>query len=116
VLLFQFFVATPPVASAFISGFLAPRASYLAGLITALVAIACLAVASFASPGLDASLRQQLLVQALVISPASGALYAAAAAWYKRFLELANPNRRKQQTGRRGNQGPVRSRPAQRRR
>jgi hypothetical protein len=30
---------------------------------------------------------------ALVISPIAGIFFAAAAAWYRRFLKLANPNR-----------------------
>src|SRR6185503_16686537 len=35
-LLFQYFVFTPPVASIFLAGFLAPRASYLTGAIAGL--------------------------------------------------------------------------------
>ncbi|MFL5756125.1 MAG: hypothetical protein ACJ77N_07465, partial [Chloroflexota bacterium] len=35
-----------------------------------------------------------VLGQALFVSTTAGALFAAAAAWYKRFLNLANPNRR----------------------
>jgi len=92
-LAFQFFVYTPPVAAAFLAGFLAVRASYLAGLISALVAVGCLTVTVYASPGVGDAQRQSLVTQALVISPVSGALYASAAAWYKRFLNLSNPNR-----------------------
>jgi hypothetical protein len=104
--LVTFFVVPPPVAAAFITGFLAPRASYLAGLIVALVSVACFAVLVSSFPGVDAGIRQRAIEQALILSPASGALYAAAAAWYKRFLNLANPNRAARQQQRRPNQRP----------
>jgi hypothetical protein len=115
--LFTFFVVPPPVAAAFITGFLAPRASYLAGFIVALVSVGCLAVVAYSLPELEAGRRQEVIQQALILSPASGALYAAAAAWYKRFLNLANPNRAaRAQQSRRSNQRPMRSRSPQRRR
>jgi hypothetical protein len=105
------------VAAAFIAGFLAPRASYLAGLISALVSVACLVVVVNSFPQVDPVQRQRVIEQALILSPASGALYAAAAAWYKRFLNLANPNRAaRMQQQRRSNQRPLRSRSSQRRR
>jgi phosphate/sulfate permease len=85
------------VAAAFLAGFLAVRASYLAGLISALVAVGCLTVSVYATPGVSDAQRQSIVTQALVISPVSGAVYAAAAAWYKRFLNLSNPNRARAQ-------------------
>lgn len=115
--LFTFFVVPPPVAAAFITGFLAPRASYLAGFIVALVSVACLAVVAYSFPELGETRRQDVIQQALILSPVSGALYAAAAAWYRRFLNLANPNRAaRAQQARRSNQRPLRSRSSQRRR
>jgi hypothetical protein len=85
-------------------------------LIVALVSVGCLAVVVYSFPGIDDSRRQEVIQQALILSPASGALYAAAAAWYKRFLNLANPNRGRQPPPRRSNQRPLRSRSSQRRR
>jgi hypothetical protein len=81
------------------------------------VAVACLAISIYATPSISEADRTALMTQSLVITPISGALYAAAAAWYKRFLNLANPNRaaRAQQQRGRGSR-PVRSRTSPRRR
>jgi phosphate/sulfate permease len=72
------------------------------------VAVGCLTVTVYATPGVSDAQRQSIITQALVISPVSGALYAAAAAWYKRFLNLSNPNRaaRTQQQQRNRNAKP----------
>jgi hypothetical protein len=40
----------------------------------------------------------QALISALATSPLSGVFFGAAAAWYRRFLRLANPNRARPQT------------------
>ena len=42
-------------------------------------------------------LTQEIIGSAFVLSPALGMVFASAAAWYRRFLSLSNPNR-----GRRG--------------
>lgn len=162
-LLFQYFIYTPgigaPMGAVFLAGFLAPRASYLAGAITGLVGTFCLAIAlavtdgalgttplpsaspspsalpSLATGGLASALPSGSVVPSpsaqptpvasppssappgdggvprggdavafaplFLLSALSGAFFASAAAWYRRFLNLANPNRgarRQQQT------------------
>ncbi|HEV8489650.1 MAG TPA: hypothetical protein VGQ58_07685 [Candidatus Limnocylindrales bacterium] len=161
-LVYQYFIVTPPIGAIFLSGFLAPRASYLTGAIAGLVGATCLAVlvaasasgslgglgvpAASPSPGAGspaASAAASASVGAsaapspsaatspgggspaasgaaspapspaptatgqpptpeeladtvafsFILSPLTGAFFGAAAAWYRRFLNLANPNR-----------------------
>lgn len=167
-LVYQYFIVTPPIGAIFLSGFLAPRASYLTGAFAGLVGAICLAVlvaasaggalggggapgaspspsavgspAAGGSPAASASapasaqaspvasgspaptaagspqpspaptssgqpptpneLRDTVALS-FILSPLTGAFFGAAAAWYRRFLNLANPNRgarRPQQT------------------
>lgn len=155
-LIYQYFIVTPPIGAIFLSGFLAPRASYLTGAIAGLVGAICLAVLvaasstgtlgggtpaaspspsaigsplASASPAASASgpaspaasgspapttagspqpsptpsgsggqaptpedLADTVSISFL-LSPLTGAFFGAAAAWYRRFLNLANPNR-----------------------
>jgi hypothetical protein len=96
-----YFLAPPPVAPVFIAGFLAPRASYLiGGLLGIISSVAVIAVLS--TPGMQqvatgtttaTALTADVLVYSLVLATLGGAFYAAAAAWYKRFLALASPSR-----------------------
>lgn len=147
-LIYQYFIVTPPIGAIFLSGFLAPRASYLTGAIVGLVGAICLAVLVAASttgvlgggtPGASPSPAASASAPAspaasgspapttagspqpgspqpsptpsgsgaaptpeeladtvaisFVLSPLTGAFFGAAAAWYRRFLNLANPNR-----------------------
>lgn len=151
-LVYQYFIVTPPIGAIFLSGFLAPRASYLTGAIVGLVGAICLAVlvtaaangglggfgapSSSPSPGVSASTAASPAASAaaspaasvspapspaaspqasptpsgtgapatpqeladtvaisFILSPLTGAFFGAAAAWYRRFLNLANPNR-----------------------
>ena len=99
-LLFQYFVFTPPVASIFLAGFLAPRASYLTGLVAGVAGAIALSVAAVATVGQlesqatgPAATATQVIEAAFVISPISGLFFGGAAGWYKRFLNIANPNR-----------------------
>jgi hypothetical protein len=162
-LIYQYFIVTPPIGAIFLSGFLAPRASYLTGAIAGLVGAACLAalvaasaggnlgglggpaaspspgagspaasVVGSASPTASAApsptvatspaasgspapsgavspapspapsgtgqppTPQELadtVAFSFILSPLTGAFFGAAAAWYRRFLNLANPNR-----------------------
>lgn len=158
-LVYQYFIVTPPIGAIFLSGFLAPRASYLTGAIAGLVGAICLAVlvaasasgtigglggpvaspspgagspaasgpasaaasasvaaspapSSTAAPSPAASgspapspapsgaglppTPQELastVAYSFILSPLTGAFFGAAAAWYRRFLNLANPNR-----------------------
>ena len=154
-LVYQYFIVTPPIGAIFLSGFLAPRASYLTGAFAGLVGAVCLAVlvaasatgalgggtpgaspspsavgspVASASPAASASspaspaasgspaptvagspqpsptpsagggaptpgeLADTVAIS-FVLSPLTGAFFGAAAAWYRRFLNLANPNR-----------------------
>ena len=158
-----YFVAPPALGSVFIGGFLAPRASYLVGLIVGFVsavvasviiltsstslmtgqpigttptptpaasisasasAIAAAAAsgspAGSAGPAASASAApgaspspspsptpnpssiQDQIVYAFVTSPPFGMFFAAAAAWYRRFLRLSRPSPPRAQQGRRG--------------
>jgi hypothetical protein len=105
-ILFSYFVQTPGIGGAFLAGFLAPRASWLFGFIVGLVTAVCYSVLIYAFPLRIATevpgeaVAQTAVISAVITSPILGALFASAAAWYRRFLTLTNPNR-----GRR-NQGP----------
>lgn len=99
-LIFQYFIQPPAIGGVFIAGFLAPRASWLLGLIVGLVAALSYAVlllvfpsAIFGTTPVDPAKVRDLVLSGLVLSPAFGALFASGAAWYRRFLQLSNPNR-----------------------
>lgn len=106
IFLFQYFLATPAIGGVFIAGFLAPRASWLLGVIVGFASAACytfLGLGGFINvpPTVD---RTDVVVAAFVMSPIVGAFFAASAAWYRRFLQLSNPNRgRAQQAAGRSN-------------
>lgn len=158
-----YFVAPPALGSVFIGGFLAPRASYLVGLIVGFVSAVVASViiltsstslmtgqplgttptptpaasisanvsataaaaasgspAASAGPATSASAApgaspspspaptpnpssiQDQIVYAFVTSPPFGMFFAAAAAWYRRFLRLSRPTPPRSQQGRRG--------------
>lgn len=113
---FQYFVVTPAIGGVFIAGFLAPRASWLLGVIVGLVSAACYTVLGY-SGLLPAGFAEVFAVEpyaavvsSFVFSPIMGALFASAAAWYRRFLQLSSPNRgRNRPPARRGNDGRSRS-------
>lgn len=103
--MFTYFIVSPPIGGVFLAGFLAPRASWLAGTIVGIFSAICYTIL-----GLTARLPvgppnfqevfdaapQQAILAAFVLSPVMGALFGAAAAWYRRFLQLSNPNRGRQ--------------------
>jgi hypothetical protein len=99
-LAFQMFVfpLPAPAGTSFIAGFGAPRASWLIGLILGVLAATCFAVVLYTvsttltSPTAPIDPRS-LALQGFLVGPVGSALFAAAAAWYRRFLNLANPNR-----------------------
>jgi hypothetical protein len=99
---------TAPIGSAFIAGFFAPWASYLVGGLAAFASFLFQAIAfntgAFSAAFVGAKdatgapidpnvIASQVLYQAATIGVLSGAFFAAAAAWYRRFLRTANPNR-----------------------
>jgi len=98
-LLFTYFVVFPAIGGVFIGGFLAPRASWLVGVVIGLISAACY-VARGVTGTLPAPFAEQYTVSAagaaisaFIYSPIMGAFFAAAAAWYRRFLALSSPNR-----------------------
>jgi hypothetical protein len=95
-LVISMFIVPPPMAGAFLIGFTAKRASWLGGLVFGVAAAACYAVVLTSPAGKLLTGNQSpdsLIVTAAALSPMGAALFAAAAAWYRRFLDLANPNR-----------------------
>ena len=86
------------LAPQLVAGFFAPRASYLLGLIVGLVqgVVFTTFLTQFAAR-LGTTLRPEdvsnLLTLSFVTGPISGTLFAAAAAWYRRFLALSSPRR-----------------------
>jgi hypothetical protein len=92
-LAFYWFIYPFPMAPAFVIGFFALRASWLLGIpVGILGAVAALVILSL-TPGAATADSQALLAYAFTTAPPLTALFAAAAAWYKRFLALINPNR-----------------------
>ncbi len=113
--LFAYFVQTPALGGVFLAGFLAPRASWLLGAIVGLVAaIGYLAVLSVVPGALGpttpaAGTIENVAISAFILSPVMGGLFAALAAWYRRFLRLSNPNRNRQAASpKRGTDGRTR--------
>ncbi len=90
------FVAPPPAAGAFLVGFMSPRASWLGGLIFGFVAAACYSVILLSPTGrlfIGGAAPEPYILNAWIVGPIGASFFAAASAWYKRFLNLANPNR-----------------------
>jgi hypothetical protein len=99
-LLAQIFVAPPSLAGPFLAGLLASRATYLAGGIVGIVSAIVLTVAIllipsalFAGP-VD---RVAIITYAVVVSPIFGMAVGGFAGYYRRFLFLSSPNRRRRQ-------------------
>lgn len=99
-LAFQMFVfpLPAPAGASFIAGFGARRAAWLVGVLIGLIAAACfavilLSVSSTLTTGGAVVDVQTYALQGFLVAPVGSALFAAAAAWYKRFLNAANPNR-----------------------
>jgi hypothetical protein len=91
------------LAPQLVGGFFAPRASYLIGfilgilqtLVFVLVTISPPVVAAYEAiqPGSAPEMRVDQVLSALASSAVTGALFAAGAAWYRRFLSLSSPRR-----------------------
>ena len=104
VLALQMFVfpLPAPAGSSFLAGFAAPRASWLIGILIGVIAAACYAAVLYIAPTdllLDlgmissAATVQDAALTGFLVAPIGASLFASAAAWYRRFLNLANPNR-----------------------
>jgi len=90
-LAFQALVIPPAMAPIFIVGFFARRASYLLGLVISIVDIAAYSLVVYNTvPDMTTVAREQLVYSAISVGPLSGIFFAAAAAWYRRFLQLSN--------------------------
>lgn len=94
------------LAPQLVAGFFAKRASYMLGLLIGLLQgiVFTVFLTQFATrigADLPGDRMTNLLTLSFVTGPISGALFAAAAAWYRRFLALSSP-RRAQQPGRAG--------------
>jgi hypothetical protein len=104
--MFTYFIASPPIGGVFLAGFLAPRASWLVGVIVGIFSAICYTILGLTArlppvgqptfQELFDAAPQQAILAAFVLSPVMGALFGAAAAWYRRFLQLSNPNRGRQ--------------------
>jgi len=100
--LFTYFVQTPALGGVFLAGFLAPRASWLLGAIVGVVGAFGYVTILLVVPGAlgptppPSSTVQGVALYAFSLSPVMGAFFAAAAAWYRRFLRLSAPNRPRQ--------------------
>jgi hypothetical protein len=93
-------VSPPPAIGAFLIGFMAKRASWLGGLIYGIVCSVVVVLVLQQPAGRlftgDAS-AQDFIVTYVAWAPMGSALFAAAAAWYKRFLQLSSPARARQE-------------------
>lgn len=115
--MFAYFVQTPAIGGVFIAGFLAPRASWLLGVIIGFVGAACYALLVLVFPSMivigalpDPTVARDIVISAFILSPILGAFFAAGAAWYRRFLALSNPNRGRRQAQSQKRTGDGRSR------
>lgn len=93
--LYAYFIQTPAIGAVFIAGFLAPRASWLLGILVGLISAACYTgiILSGIAGAPATGGTTDIVGAAFLLSPVMGALFAAAAAWYRRFLQLSSPNR-----------------------
>jgi hypothetical protein len=98
--MFAYFIQTPAIGGVFIAGFLAPRASWLLGVIVGLVSAACYSILVLGFPATiypaappAADTARDVALSAFILSPVIGAFFAAGAAWYRRFLAYSSPNR-----------------------
>jgi hypothetical protein len=116
--LFAYFIQTPAIGGVFIAGFLAPRASWLLGVIVGLVSAACYSLLVIAFPTTiyvaappTPEVAREVALSAFILSPVIGGFFAAGAAWYRRFLAFSSPNRgRRQSQGQKQRPGDGRTR------
>jgi len=86
----------PPAIGAFLIGFTAKRASWLGGLVYGIYCAILVVVVLQTPTGrllIGLGTQDAYMVQVAAFAPVGAALFASAAAWYRRFLDLANPNR-----------------------
>ena len=109
---FTYFIQPPAFGGVLLSGFFAPKASWLLGAIVGLVSAVCYAAWVLNTPVTIPTTvsASEVILTGFLFSPLSGALFASAAAWYRRFLQLSSPNRgRARPPAKRGNDGRSRT-------
>jgi hypothetical protein len=92
------------LAPQLVAGFFAPRASYLLGFIVGIIqgiaaAVFLTGLAGQLGTPLTGEQTTAMITQSFLTGPVSGALFASAAAWYRRFLALSQPGRRQPARG-----------------
>ncbi len=93
-ILVSLFVGPPPFGAALLIGFLLPRGTYLVGAVFGVLASLCLTVFILAQPADKLTgLAPDSIVYAWVLGIVGTMFFSAGMAWYKRFLDLLNPNR-----------------------
>lgn len=109
---YTYFIQPPAFGGVLISGFFAPKASWLLGGLVGLVSAICYAVLVLNTPVIVPTTvtANEVILSGFLFSPISGAFFASAAAWYRRFLQLSSPNRgRARPPAKRGNDGRSRA-------
>lgn len=94
--LFQTLTYPPAMAPIFVVGFFATSASYLLGFIVGLidaVILAILIASGVLGAATDPNAVPSFLGGAVFTGAVTGAVFASAAAWYRRFLALSSPKR-----------------------
>jgi hypothetical protein len=120
--LMQYLVWAPPIGLLFITGFLAPRASWLFGVVLGLISSAIFGLLLYSgawntsagtigAPTIATDLYPSFMFQWIFLSVLAGPFFASAAAWYRRFLQLSSPNqgRRQQPPQKRSGDGRTRA-------
>jgi hypothetical protein len=109
-------IASPPLVQPMLAGFLAPRATWLAGIISSLISSVCLWILLvWAYSGHVTNLPPGAIsyvpvaIELTVTAITFGALLGAASGWYKRFLSLSSGG------GSRNQKRPSSQKPAARR-
>ena len=104
--MFAYFIQTPAIGGVFIAGFLAPRASWLLGVIVGLISALCYSILVLGFPSTiypaappSPDTARDVALSAFVLSPVIGGFFAAGAAWYRRFLAYSSPNRGRSSQG-----------------
>jgi hypothetical protein len=102
VLAFQALVVPPPLASSFLGGLLAPRASWLVGGLVGLACSVVFAVVALLYPdstvagttagGVTPEQARDAIIFSFAVSPTLGLAVGAFAGFYRRFLRSASPN------------------------
>lgn len=105
-MLVSLFVGPPPFGAALLIGFMLPRATWLVGLLFGVLASACFSAIVLAQPLPEGNAPVvAILAQVWVLGPLGTMLFTAGIAWYKRFLDLLNPNRGQRRQAQKPQQG-----------